>query len=72
MDSLIVNNLTEISKIALFFFVFACSFFDGMNASVHESKCFDLVFAERTRNVCITKYACLYKLSNGIMVMTPK
>ena len=24
-----------------------------------------------TRNVCITKYACLYKLSNGIMVMTP-
>jgi len=25
-----------------------------------------------TRNVCITKYARLYKLSNGIMVMTPK
>ena len=25
-----------------------------------------------TRNVCITKYAHLYKLSNGIMVMTPK
>ena len=28
--------------------------------------------AKITRNVCITKYACLYKLSNGIMVMTPK
>jgi hypothetical protein len=28
--------------------------------------------AGRTRNVCITKYARLYKLSNGIMVMTPK
>jgi hypothetical protein len=26
----------------------------------------------KTRNVCITKYARLYKLSNGIMVMTPK
>ena len=25
-----------------------------------------------TRNVYITKYARLYKLSNGIMVMTPK
>ena len=25
-----------------------------------------------TRNVCITKYVRLYKLSNGIMVMTPK
>jgi hypothetical protein len=25
-----------------------------------------------TRNVCITKYARLYKLSNGILVMTPK
>ena len=25
-----------------------------------------------TRNVCITKYARLYKLSNSIMVMTPK
>ena len=25
-----------------------------------------------TRNVCITKYARLYKLSNGIIVMTPK
>jgi hypothetical protein len=27
---------------------------------------------DRTRNVCITKYARLYKLSNGIMVMIPK
>jgi hypothetical protein len=26
----------------------------------------------QTRNVCITKYARLYKLSNGTMVMTPK
>ena len=26
----------------------------------------------KTRNMCITKYARLYKLSNGIMVMTPK
>jgi len=26
----------------------------------------------RTRNVCITKYTRLYKLSNGIMAMTPK
>jgi hypothetical protein len=25
-----------------------------------------------TRNVCITKYACLYKLSNGIMVIKVK
>ena len=25
-----------------------------------------------TRNVCITKYARQNKLSNGIMVMTPK
>ena len=25
-----------------------------------------------TRNVCITKHASLYKISNGIMVMTPK
>ena len=25
-----------------------------------------------TRNVCITKYARLYELSNGIMVITPK
>ena len=25
-----------------------------------------------TRNVCITKYARLYKVSNGIMVMTPQ
>ena len=32
-----------------------------------------LTYLERqTRNVCITKYARLYKLSNGIMVMTPK
>jgi hypothetical protein len=46
-----LNNLTEISKMAgVFCFVFclfACNFFDGMNASVHESKCFDLFFAER-------------------------
>ena len=27
---------------------------------------------EQTRNVCITKYVRLYKLSNVIMVMTPK
>jgi hypothetical protein len=26
----------------------------------------------KTRDVCITKYARLYKLSNDIMVMTPK
>ena len=26
----------------------------------------------KTRNVCITKYTRLYKLSNVIMVMTPK
>ena len=25
---------------------FACNFFDGMYTSVHESKCFDLNFAE--------------------------
>ena len=31
-----------------------------------------LFFNISTRNVCITKYARLYKLSNGIMVMTPK
>ena len=32
-----------------------------------------LTYLERqTRHVCITKYARLYKLSNGIMVMTPK
>ena len=48
-----LNNLTEISKMARFFcfvlfcFLLACNFFDGMNASVHESKCFDLFFAER-------------------------
>ena len=26
----------------VFWFVFTCNFFDGMNASVHVSKCFDL------------------------------
>jgi hypothetical protein len=46
MDSLIVYNLTEISKMVLFVF-FPFNFFNGLNASVHESKCFDLVFAER-------------------------
>ena len=47
-----MNNLTEISKMAFlfcfgFFFFFACNFCDGMNASVYESKCFELVVAER-------------------------
>ena len=55
MDSLIVNNLTKISKMAFFFnfnsylINFFCNFFDGMNASVYESKCFDLLFAERKK-----------------------
>jgi hypothetical protein len=33
---------------------------------------FSFNITKSTRNVCITKYARLYKLSNGIMVMTPK
>ena len=44
MNSLKVKNLTGISKMADFFFL--CNFLDGMYTSVHESKCFELNFAE--------------------------
>jgi len=44
-----VNNLTEITKMPDFvsFVILLVTFFDEMNASVHERKCYDLVFAER-------------------------
>jgi hypothetical protein len=45
MNSLKVKNLTGISKMA--YFIFACSFLDGMYTSVHVSECFDLDFAEK-------------------------
>ena len=46
----VTNILTKISKMAFkkfFFFALACNFFDEMNTNVHESKCFDLIFAKR-------------------------
>jgi hypothetical protein len=46
----VTNILTKISKMAFkkcFFFALTCNFFDEMNTSVHESKCFDLIFAKR-------------------------
>jgi hypothetical protein len=40
----------------------------GYHTPLIETKVYIFI----TRNVCISKYARLYKLSNGIMVMTPK
>ena len=37
-----------------------------------SSNCISGFREDVTRNVCITKYGRLYKLSNSIMVMTPK